>query len=187
MPSQEEKQRQAELNKARYQYLKARGRCVTCGERDAYTMAGRVRCADCTEKKKPGDESYRNDEENRKKIAEKRTLRYKRLKAAGICADCEKRDAAAGKVRCTQCLAKNRNSQRHKREDVISRDIAKYIGLCVRCLKHPTMEEKSLCEMCYQKTCDSLAEARKMIKIRRPLLWGAGLLSYRREPDTEEG
>lgn len=179
----EEKQRKAEQKKARYQYLKARGRCTVCGEMDAYTLAGRVRCARCFEKDMQYHKEYASIEENRNKSKAYLKRLYEERKANGICTYCSKRKAEAGKTKCPQCLEKDR--RRHRNPDVLSKDVARDIGLCTTCLKHPAMEGKHLCETCYQKACASLEEGRKRIKNRKPLVWGKGLLSSRRGPEKD--
>lgn len=41
--------------------------CVDCGEQDAYTLNGRSRCYDCTEKKNAKERNAKKNEDRRKK------------------------------------------------------------------------------------------------------------------------
>lgn len=44
----------AERNTARYARMKAERRCVTCGTQDDNTLAGRINCLECAQKKAKG-------------------------------------------------------------------------------------------------------------------------------------
>lgn len=73
----------------RYAYYKARGRCVQCHERDAFTLAGRAYCAACIERQHAYEKKYRSTPlgDARKARVRQRTADRK---AQGLCTRCGK-------------------------------------------------------------------------------------------------
>lgn len=98
-----------EQAKARYEYLKARGRCVKCAQP---AFDGRTLCAECLYKKTLRNIDYVLTEEQKAKEYERKKERRQNLKKAGICIACGKRPAANGCVRCVECLLKDRLAHR---------------------------------------------------------------------------
>lgn len=94
--------------KARYEYLKARGRCVKCAKP---AFAGRTLCAECLYKKTLRNIDYVLTDEQKAKEYRRKKERYLERKAAGLCVICGK-PAANGCVRCVECLLKDRLAQR---------------------------------------------------------------------------
>ena len=90
-------------NKERYDWLKAKGFCVTCGH--AWAEPGRCRCRDCAKT---------SDAVKARRYAEwyagQNRLRAARIEA-GLCTTCGA-PAEAGKKRCKRCLANHRDYQR---------------------------------------------------------------------------
>ena len=91
--------------KARYEYLKARGRCVECAQP---AFAGRTLCAECLYKLSLRNISRTLTDEQKLKQRDAVQRRYEALKAAGMCVQCGKKPAANGRIRCPACLLNNR-------------------------------------------------------------------------------
>lgn len=98
--SEERKARQ----KARYEYLKARGRCVQCAQP---AFAGRTMCAECLYKLTLRNISHTLSEDQKVQVNKAHRESYWARKAAGLCVTCGK-PAVQGRVRCMECLLKNR-------------------------------------------------------------------------------
>jgi len=62
---------------------------------------------------------------------------YARRKAAGICADCNEKPPAAGRVRCEQCLADHNASNQQRNASLRRR------GICIDCHKPKPDDERS--------------------------------------------
>ena len=127
--------------------------CVNCGEKDAFTLNGRARCAECT--KKRNDYARARYEETKGHKNERRRELYEERKAKGICTRCGKRVPEAGHTRCDHCRAKQRS---------------KYIpalptpdGICVNCKKEPVLDGFQLCEQCYRNVCAALKKGRERV------------------------
>jgi len=90
-------------NKERYDWLKERGYCVTCGH--AWAEPGRCRCKACA--KELDAMRARNYGEW---YAGQNRLRAARIEA-GLCITCGA-PAAEGRRRCPRCLANRRDYQR---------------------------------------------------------------------------
>lgn len=159
-----------EYMKERRQWLKDHHMCTECGNQDAYTLNGRLRCYDCNEK---------HNKSNVKNVTEERKERIKQYR--------EQRHVEEFCVRCG------------KRGFDIPRSERQSYGLCYRCgspldgqLK--TDGEKSkLCSECYNKapkppkirivyaptrlTQKSLATWQEVLKKREELL-ASGTYDY---------
>ena len=77
---------QREYTRAGRQLMKKLQRCIQCGEQDAFTLAGRARCAECAEKARiyNRERAAKHQEEinaRNRRYAEDR-------KAAGLCVKC---------------------------------------------------------------------------------------------------
>lgn len=105
-------ERKAQANKARYEYLKARGRCVVCAQP---AFSGRTMCAECLYKQTLRNIGRTLSEEQKVQSCKAHRERYLERKAAGLCVTCGK-PAEQGRVRCMECLLKNRlDKQESKR------------------------------------------------------------------------
>ena len=89
----------------RAEYLKSVHRCIRCGKQDAYTLVGKQRCYECTEKEKERQRAYYqcHKPENKQRTKE----RYEWLKSKGMCTVCGKKKAKEGRTMCPSCLARN--------------------------------------------------------------------------------
>ena len=123
--------------------------CSECGKQDAYTIGGKRRCFDCTEKEK----HKKMTDEQRELHNKKEKERYYKRKENGICTECG-RKAEKGFAKCLRCLIKDRN--RHKSDDVPRHERGAY-GLCYICgkelngQKNVDGKDSKLCKSCYQK------------------------------------
>lgn len=94
-----------ELSKKQfYQMRKHAGICVDCGQEDAYTMAGRARCAECAERCRANQERYLKCLEctlRQRKANAKNRGRHPRLD--GMCWQCNKMEPIPGKKPCQNC------------------------------------------------------------------------------------
>ena len=106
------KDMQQELNhkyyKKRYELLKSQGLCVLCGVFEA--TVGRVHCEACGKKQSAyiTKQYHEKSDFERKIIKEKSVLRYKKLKAAGLCTACAKQPITKASYLCEECYEKRR-------------------------------------------------------------------------------
>lgn len=145
-----------------YELLKKYHYCTVCGKQDAYTLAGRILCFECAEKKN------KKQREDYHKKREYHSLRKKQLrefrKLNGLCIECGE-IAVEGRVRCEKHLALGRHrAEKHKtQKGVISRAISVELGYCEMCCKRFATKGK-LCEECYEKAMRGISAANKKIK-----------------------
>ena len=130
------------------EYRRNRHRCLNCGERDAYTLNGRVQCAECAQNERiRRREKYpmHNERDNRKR----REL-YAQRKAEGICTRCGKRLAGTQNLMCDICAAaqKVRQKKDARKKGIMSREEARDLGICIRCMKAEARPGYSLCADC---------------------------------------
>lgn len=104
--SEERKARQ----KARYEYLKARGRCVQCAQP---AFAGRTMCAECLYKLTLRNIGRKLSEDQKVQVYKAHRESYWARKASGLCVTCGK-PAVQGRVRCMECLLKNRQDRQER-------------------------------------------------------------------------
>ena len=136
-----------------YNLRKKHHYCVRCGKQDAYTLNGRAKCFECTEKV---NEYHRNKKYDEKYAVKRKAIRDER-KSQGLCIVCGKK-AEAGRIRCSKHLYKDRQSHKPKE---IGRTLASELGICTTCLKNPALIGCKLCEACYNKSLASLEKARE--------------------------
>lgn len=126
-------------------WLHGLGLCVECKSRDAYTMAGRWRCAECSQK------AYA-----RRKASEDPERRHKnarawidRQKAAGLCTRCGRRPSRPGRVSCEICASRdNRKANALRRVKNGTPDGARGSdGRCYICNRAPATVGRC-CEPC---------------------------------------
>lgn len=148
----------SEYNKLVYDMRRKNGICVTCGKQDAYTILGRCRCYECTEKqKKAVNDKYKNDYEYRTKVRSINKEWTDQHKADGVCIYCGKRDAKEDHVYCESCLAKKRYMFHANKPYKLERS---QTGLCYRCQKDVPMQGKKVCEKCYAYLFENMKKAR---------------------------
>lgn len=137
-----------EENKKRYEYLKSRGICVTCGIEKAEPK--RVRCADCLYKASERQLKLRekNIEKYREKEREYHRQLYKKRRENGICS-CG-RKAMKGKSYCVECKIKAKRKYKERTKEVVRREDFEYFNLCRICGSKELVEGKKLCLNCYK-------------------------------------
>lgn len=187
----------AEKQRQNRQYYFARGLCGQCGGKNP-VIPGYVRCAECQMKhdayaqrnrekwrdegrcmrcggeRVPGykkcqkclDYMHSRKRENADRCKERREGLIER----GMCVDCGKRAALAGRVRCKICLVKN-NSHDKKYDPTgekkrARREALKAAGLCYDC-SAPTDGTHTRCQKCMDARRDSTRKYKIMQSIRR--------------------
>ncbi len=147
-------EKQKQYFKERYDWLKSKGICVSCGQ--DYACVGSVFCPECGERKckKSLEYYYAHREEcsNRRKPYFKQ--RYAERKAKGLCTQCG-RKAIDGQTLCLECRIKQR--KRRKKESP-ERSMRPELGLCYICGK-PLNKWDKLCDDCHEKASE---RAKKM-------------------------
>ena len=154
--------------KALRTFYKDHGICYRCGIRNAEN--GRYTCLLCMDKERERNRRYREThpltEAQRKHNRIMVNSRRDTLKAQGICVDCGKHPAANGRIRCTECLIKDR--ERHIKKDrergVIPWEL-RGNGYCWLCCK-PIPDGVKQCEDCRKKSTAGLAIARSNIDMK---------------------
>lgn len=130
-----------------YNMRKRAGVCPKCGELDAFTMAGRVLCADCAERAKVNMERMRNDPEKRSAMCKSVKKLKQSRKDAGLCPDCGG-NPMQGHVKCVACVRRDRSYKRKYRGGTKPRG---QYGICWTCNKKQVIPDKRLCQECYDK------------------------------------
>lgn len=144
---------------ARKDYYRARQRCVSCGQQDAFTLIGKRLCADCTEKAAQQSKEY--DREHRQERNAYKMEWTRKRKEMGLCR-CG-RPSEGGYARCARCRARE-NAQRRKNP---LRDYS----VCWTCKKNPVMDGKKLCRECWEQSCRNLEKAREAEKAMGANVW----------------
>lgn len=135
-----------------YEMRKRAGLCPKCGREDAYTMAGRVMCAECAEKARIKAERRRKDPDKRETMYNSvKSIKHAR-KADGLCPECGGKPVD-GRVRCVSCTIKSMAYKRKCRGGPIPR--GEY-GVCWTCNRESALPGKRLCKSCYDKACRNL-------------------------------
>lgn len=174
--------------------------CITCKGQDAFTLAGRQQCAECSAKRKEYDRKYllAKPEKGEAHKARQAELRAER-RARHECTACG-RPLAAGYVygTCEWCRAKSRqkHEQERARSCVVTKGEWDELGLCVRC-GQPRMEggaswslsgETKLCARCYKDSVSALVKGRASHVEKHGMSWGAMRYGYERlERPSEVG
>lgn len=140
-----------------YQMRKHAGVCVDCGQEDAYTMAGRARCADCAERCRANQERYSTDLEKRQIAADRTRERRHARKASGLCPMCG-RKPMLGHVKCLECTLRQRKADMKKRGERHQRIDA----MCWQCNKREPILGKKLCPDCYPSALAKLEKANRV-------------------------
>lgn len=147
-----------------YEYYKHQHRCVACMRTDAFTLAGKVLCAECSEKNNERmRQTYSRDPSVK---LERQKERFERLKAAGICVQCGKRPVPDAPIhsRCEYCRAKNAR----RRVPQKKADTATQCGLCCRCFRKLEDTDSKLCRSCLEQLAAAREKGLKTIADSEP-------------------
>ena len=146
-----------EISKKEFYHMRKRaGVCVSCGREDAYTMAGRARCAECAERCRANQEKYLADPKKRKALTDRARERRRARKENGLCPMCGKKPMD-GHVKCLKCTLRQRRADLKKRGG----RHPKLDGMCRQCNKREPMPGKKLCSDCYQSALVKLEKANR--------------------------
>ena len=149
------KAKQVKAARKRYDERVAEHRCVTCGEQDERTLAGRTRCAACYAKAYKWPQ--RMTDESRKSAALKKREFRAAMKAEGRCMNCGAQDylTLRGKPLCAGCQRRRNRQQKDYRESggmaeagKRRRDARRAAGLCTKCGKNRPEEGHVQCTDC---------------------------------------
>lgn len=152
-------------SKTAYEYLKATHRCVRCRKRDAYTLNGRIYCAECAELQRLYQKKRRENPEIREKLINYSRQYAQARREAGLCTSCG-RKTVPPYVTCPVCRMKRRRERKEKNPvcDISYLDES----LCRVCRKEPRLEGKGVCEKCYARilkaqraACEAKAKRRR--------------------------
>lgn len=134
----------------RYEYRRTQQRCVKCNTRDARTMSGKSRCAECAEKASESTRKYYQN--HRDHVMLYKSERYQTMRETGICPRCNKRRPESGRALCQYCLADYRRAGRARRllQGAVSDDMVGVLGLCWRCRKNSAAEGSRYCVECLE-------------------------------------
>lgn len=135
-----------------YAKLRENHLCTRCEKDDAYTLAGRSLCAECTAKKVAYNRDWRrNHPENVARWREAEQEKRRERKAEGFCVQCGA-PVPDGKAKCPTCrAAAARQMQRTRiRKGVGKREQWITSGLCANCGAE-TMPGKRVCASCYER------------------------------------
>lgn len=132
--------------------------CPGCKAQDAYTLAGRTYCFDCTEKRRIQRQAAWADPVKKAKMLLQSRERQERYKAENKCLQCGKQ-LHNGERLCGICREKARRAVRKSR----GRTPRNPGVICWQCNKQPCMDGKRLCQSCYEKkvkaVCGNLKKA----------------------------
>ena len=150
MSTKEQRQKWA---KQRIDALKAMKRCVCCGKQDAYTLVGRWRCAECSEKNAQYAFKWQREHPEETKTRQKNY--YEKRKANRICVLCgnplpPERKAVSCK-RCSVKYAEYKRQERLRKNETspLYSFVEQHPDMCTRCRKAPRYKNFKLCEACY--------------------------------------
>ncbi len=139
--------------KERRAWFKSLHFCTECGKQDAYTLNGRNRCYECSEKHNKQSNTERHKERNKEYA---KTV-YTKCIEQKICTQCHKRKPTPGRKICLICLAISRNRYLEKNAGNTLRHQRSSYGLCYICGKELDGQlktdgrESKLCSHCYSR------------------------------------
>lgn len=160
MTDEERKEQQRQYHKERYDYLKSRGLCTTCGRDKA--MINSVLCPECGYKKWLCSEAYyeENKQERNRKAVERWKKKSEEWKILGLCSNCGAKIEQSGKKRCNKCIS--RDAERHRKKMLerggVPRSIRDGITICTMCGKREPMKYKKVCAECNEVLANNLAK-----------------------------
>lgn len=148
----------------RYEMMKKHHLCTRCGEKDAYTIGGRILCYDCTEKHNAYmREKWEKDEEFREKEHKrKQELKNYRIENR-LCVRCGKPlPEYTNKKQCGICRAKDRRRVEKKRieKGCTPRFLFDGVTRCKTCGKEEVVKGYKLCSRCLENSRRTLEIAR---------------------------
>ena len=109
----------AEYSRRRREKFKREQRCYRCGGKDARTISGYTRCAECAAVCKDESKAWNElNPERRKKAYEVRKVKIEQCRNSGLCIKCMNNLADEGKRMCSECREKYNTymRERHKRK-----------------------------------------------------------------------
>ena len=124
--------------------LKKAHMCRDCKQVDAYTLAGRTRCAICAEQNAAAARKWR--EAHPGENAKNMKVRMKHWQSENRCQTCGKPLVDSRYKSCTECRARWRNYKANRRTTNYPRGEN---GICWQCNKQPVKEGFHLCPDCY--------------------------------------
>lgn len=166
------KAKQVKAARKRYDERVAEHRCVTCGEQDERTLAGRTRCAACYAKAYKWPQTA--TEESRKSAALKKREQRAAWRAEMRCTSCGAQDYLTfrGKPLCAACQRRRNRQQKEYRESggmaeagKRRRDARRAAGLCTKCGKNRPEEGHVQCTDCLVR--DRMYGMRRRRDVRR--------------------
>lgn len=150
--------------KERQSYWQSRHRCGKCGKEDAYTMAGRKRCAECCERERAWRAA------NKEKVREIRKRHNEKYKQEGRCMSCGAALDGSAVDYCGKCwshILRHRLNRKDARRGESTKNYPRgENGICYTCNKRPAREGSKLCEECYQKSLAALRKAHAVQDLR---------------------
>lgn len=93
----------------RYNWYKAKGICVVCGQERA--AKGKVRCQNCLDSAAVATMIYKSKHDASEYNRAYNKSRYEKAKAEGICVRCFQQKAREGKLTCQFCFSKAKEKQ----------------------------------------------------------------------------
>ena len=139
-----------------YRWCREHHICTACKKKDAYTIAGRTYCAECTEKR---NARRRITESGQKKSrSDYDRARKERLASNGVCIQCGKRKTEDGKKICAFCGSIRNRKARQRRRD-LNPDInwpRGDNGICYVCNRRPATNGMRTCTECREKMIANL-------------------------------
>lgn len=145
-----------------YQQRKRFHLCVQCGEEDAYTLTGRARCYECTQKRNA--QKRKNYDDTAK---EKASFAYKKRRNDRIqnhqCTRCGRALRKDQTTReCDSCLAKHRifAIKYSAKKGILPRCLLDGVTRCAKCGKEQVADGYKVCNNCLEKCRKSLEIAR---------------------------
>ena len=151
--------KQYSITKSNREYAKKAGICTVCQVN--LVLAGQTICETCREKQREYNRKNPPSQEQRKKKNEKQKREREARKKQSVCIECGKRKAEIGKVRCHNCLVKNklRQRKRYRKQNGITIERAERpsYGLCYICGAEIDIAAK-VCSKCKERITSYLPE-----------------------------
>lgn len=158
-------ERKKQYDRERYQLFRKLHVCASCKQQDALTMAGRVYCTECAEKRlRYKNNRYANDPHYREMLKEQKRNRDQYRRENNLCLECGKPlPEACGYLICYGCRARRREQSREKRRKAgsIPFDMLGANGMCKKCGREPALPGKKLGKRCYESCIRHLENMRK--------------------------
>jgi len=136
----------SEYDRESYIFWKSLQRCVRCHKQDAYTLAGRARCAECVEINRAEKAAFR--EKNHERLLGGNKDWYYRMKAEHRCVLCARPLDDDRHTTCAGCRAKRRRKHAEKRGGQGANYPRGDNGICWLCNKRPAVRDGGQCEIC---------------------------------------